>query len=118
MISTDFPNHGRRQLVASKKVRRNPRQPGELPSVLDPERTLRALEEWGVTKAQFVKAYDATAKPRGGGLRTPDENLSRAFAAFKKSGDFGAFCKTLGVDSTTGNQKLGRMVRWEATPKS
>jgi hypothetical protein len=104
--------------VASKKVRRNPRAPGELPSALDPARTLRALEEWGVTKAQFVKAYDATAKPRGGGLRTPDENLTRAFAAFKKSGDFAAFCKTLGVDSTTGNQKLGRMVRWEVASKS
>jgi hypothetical protein len=104
--------------VKSKKATRTPRQPGELPSVLDPERTLRALQEWGVTKAQFVKAYDATAKPRGGGVRTPDEALLRAFAAFKKSGDFSAFCKTLGVDSTTGNQKLGRMVRWETAPKS
>lgn len=94
-----------------------PRQPGELPSILDPERTLRALTEWGVTKAQFVKAYDATAKPRGGGLRAPDEELARAFGAFKKSGDFTAFCKTLGIDSATANQKLGRMMRWEAAQK-
>lgn len=104
--------------MTTKKVSRKPRQPGELPSVLDPERTLRALREWGVTKAQFVTAYDATAKPRGGGLRPPEENLVRAFAAFKKSGDFSAFCKTLGVDSTTGNQKLGRMVRWETARKT
>jgi hypothetical protein len=103
--------------VTSKKVKRTPRQPGELPSTLDPERTLRALTEWGVTKAQFVKAYDATAKPKGGGLRTPDETLSRAFSAFKKSGDFAAFCKTLSIDSSTGNQKLGRMMRWEAAQR-
>lgn len=104
--------------MTTKKAGRKPRQPGELPSVLDPARTLRALEQWGVTKAQFVKAYDATAKPKGGGLRAPEPELVRAFAAFQKSGDFAAFCKTLGIDSTTGNQKLGRMVRWEAAQRS
>jgi hypothetical protein len=104
--------------VTAKKVKRSPRQPGELPSVLDPERTLQALKDWGVTKAQFVKAYDATAKPRGGGLRAPDDALVRAFAAFKRSGDFAAFCEALGIDPQTGTQKLGRMVRWEATQKS
>jgi hypothetical protein len=103
--------------VTTKKVKRTPRAPGELPSSLDPERTLRALSEWGVTRAQFVKAYDAAAKPRGGGLRAPDDGLVQAFAAFKKSGDFAAFCKTLGIDSATGNQKLGRMLRWETAQK-
>lgn len=70
-----------------------------------------------MTKPQFVKAYDATAKPKGGGLRKPDEDLVRAFGAFKKSGDFAAFCKALDIDSTTGNQKLGRMMRWEAAAR-
>lgn len=103
--------------MTARKAKRTPRAPGELPTTLDPERTLRAIAEFGVTKAQFVKAYDATAKPRGGGLRAPDEALTRAYAAFQKSGDFAAFCKTLGIDSTTGNQKLGRMLRWEASKR-
>jgi len=90
------------------------RDPNQLPMTLNPERVLQALKEWGITKGQFRKAYDATAKTRGGGLRTPPDRLVRAYAKFEKDKDFGAFCAALGVDSQRGNAAIGRMVRWNA----
>lgn len=48
-----------------KKGTRKSRGKGELPANLNSERVLQALSEWDISKAEFVKAYDATAKPRG-----------------------------------------------------
>jgi hypothetical protein len=63
--------------MAARKKNRKKRAPDQLPTTLNPERVLQALKQWGITKAQFRKAYDATAKTRGGGLRTPPGNLVR-----------------------------------------
>ena len=68
----------------------------------------------GITKAQFRKAHDATAKTHGGGLRTPPDKLVKAYARLEKDKDFDAFCAALGVDSQRGNAAIGRMVRWNA----
>jgi hypothetical protein len=99
-------------MVARKSQKK--RDPNQLPKSLNPERVLQALKEWEITKAQFRKAYDATAKTRGAGLRTPPDRMVRAYARFERDTDFGAFCAALGIDSQRGNAALGRMVRWNA----
>ena len=100
--------------MTARNKSKKERDPNQLPMTLNPERVLQALKEWGITKAQFRKAYDATAKTRGGGLRTPPDKLVRAKAKFERDGDFDAFCAALGVDSQRGNAAIGRMVRWNA----
>lgn len=104
--------------MAAGEKRQEKRDPNQLPMTLNPERVLQALKEWGITKAQFRKAYDATAKTRGGGLRTPSDKLVSAYAKFEADGDFDAFCAALGVDSQRGNTAIGRMVRWNAAKQS
>ena len=104
--------------MAARKKNRKKRNPNQLPMTLNPERVLQALKEWGITKAQFRKAYDATAKTRGGGLRTPPDKLVRAYAKFERDKDFDAFCTALGLDSQRGNAAIGRMVRWNAARQS
>ncbi len=94
------------------------RDPNQLPKTLNPERVLQALKKWGITKGQFRRAYDATAKTRGSGLRTPPDRLVKAYAKFERDKDFDAFCAALGVDSQRGNAALGRMVRWNAARQS
>ncbi len=103
--------------MAARKSQKK-RDPNQLPMTLTPERVLQALKEWGITKGQFRKAYDATAKTRGGGLRTPPDKLVRAYAKFEKDKDFDAFCAALGVDSQRGNAAIGRMVRWNGARQS
>ena len=104
--------------MAARRKNQKKRDPNQLPKTLNPERVLEALKEWGITKAQFRKAYDATARTRGRGLRTPPDKMVRAFARFERDGDFDAFCAALGVDSQRGNAAIGRMVRWNAAKQS
>jgi len=104
--------------MTARKKSRKKQAPNQLPATLNSERVLQALEAWEITKAQFRKAYDATAKARGGGLRTPPSRLVRAYARFERDGDFDAFCSPLGLDSQRGNAAIGRMVRWNAAKRS
>jgi len=100
--------------MAAKKKTRTTRAKGELPTSLNPERVLEALKGWSITKAQFTRAYDATAKPRGAGLRTPPPKLQNAFKKFQKDGDFDAFARTMDLDAARANAALGRMLRWKS----
>ena len=97
-------------MAAKKKVRGS----GDaLPKMINSDRVLRALEGT-MTERQFIAAYDRAAAPRGGGLKKPSEKLQSAYRKFRKSGDFEAFQKALGVDSQRATVALGRMMRWES----